>query len=140
VPLIAGFGLAADLEIAEADLRAQRCRAFRKALLQGLAPLDPVINGDCARAVPYIVNLSVPGLDAETAMEAWRDLVAISNGAACASQTYTCSHVLSAMGLPDWRKDGALRFSWCAMSEEPDWSALVATVEACRDEAGIRVQ
>ena len=28
-----------------------------------------------------------------------RGLVAISNGAACSSQTYTCSHVLSAMQL-----------------------------------------
>ena len=39
---------------------------------------------------------------------------AISNGAACTSQSYTCSHVLSAMRLPAWRMDGALRFSWCA--------------------------
>ena len=39
---------------------------------------------------------------------------AISNGAACTSQSYTCSHVLSAMRLPAGRKDGAVRFSWCA--------------------------
>ncbi len=29
---------------------------------------------------------------------------ALSNGAACASQFYTCSHVLSAMRLPETRK------------------------------------
>ncbi len=58
--------------------------------------------------------------------------MAISNGAACTSQSYTCSHVLSAMRLPAWRKDGALRFSWCAASTEPDWSALVAAVEPYR--------
>ena len=89
-----------------------------QSLLAGLAPLEPVINGDPARSVPYILNLSFPGLDAETAIDAWSDLVAISNGAACTSQSYTCSHVLSAMRLPEWRKDGALRFSWCADSPE----------------------
>jgi len=132
VPLIAGLGLASELAVAEAEMRDARCRAFRESLLAGLAPLDPVINGDLGRAVPYILNLSFPGMDAETAIDAWRDLVAISNGAACTSQSYTCSHVLSAMRLPAWRRDGALRFSWCAASTAPDWSALVAAVEPYR--------
>jgi len=129
VPLIAGLGLAAELSATEADARDARCRAFRQSLLAGLSPLEPIVNGDPARSVPYILNLSIPGLEAETAIDAWSDLVAISNGAACTSQSYTCSHVLSAMGLQEWRKDGALRFSWYADSPEPDWSALVAAVE-----------
>ena len=79
-----------------------------------------------------MLNLSFPNLEAEATMDAWKDLVAISNGAACSSQTYTCSHVLSAMGLPEWRKDSALRFSWCAASVAPDWRALVAAVEPVR--------
>ena len=133
VPLAVGLGLAAELAVAEAEPRDARCRAFRQSLLAGLAPLEPVINGDPTRSVPYILNLSFPGLDAETAIDAWSDLVAISNGAACTSQSYTCSHVLSAMQLPAWRKDGALRFSWCAASAEPDWRALVAAVEPYRD-------
>jgi cysteine desulfurase len=125
VPLVASFGLAAELAVAEAAARDARCAAFRASLLAGLAPLEPVVNGDPDRSVPYILNLSFPGIDAETVIDAWRDLVAISNGAACTSQSYTCSHVLSAMQLPAWRRDGALRFSWCAMSSEPDWRALV---------------
>ena len=128
VPLIAGFGLAAELAIAEHDARAARCRAFREALLEGLAPLRPALNGDPARAVPYILNLSFPGVEAEVAIDAWSDLVAISNGAACTSQSYTCSHVLSAMGVPKSRIDGALRFSWCASTSQPDWSAMVRAV------------
>jgi len=140
VPLTVGLGLAAELAVAEADARAARCHAFRQSLLAGLAPLEPVVNGDSKRSVPYVLNLSFPGLDAETAIDAWSNLVAISNGAACTSQRYTCSHVLSAMQLPDWQKNGALRFSWCAASLEPDWSALVAAVEPYRgvERAGIR--
>jgi cysteine desulfurase len=128
VPLVAGFGLAAELAVSEHEERAARCRAFREALLEGLAPLHPVINGDTARAVPYILNLSLPGVEAEVAIDAWADLVAISNGAACTSQSYTCSHVLGAMGLPKWRMDGALRFSWCASTPQPDWGAMVSAV------------
>lgn len=128
VPLVAGFGLAAELAVAEREERAARCRSFRTALLEGLAPLHPVTNGDPARTVPYILNLSLPGIEAEVAIDAWADLVAISNGAACTSQSYTCSHVLSAMRLPKAQMDGALRFSWCASTPHPDWPAMVRAV------------
>jgi hypothetical protein len=37
------------------------------------------------------------------------------------------------MRLPARRKEGALRFSWCAASTEPDWSALVSAIEPDRD-------
>lgn len=129
VPLIAGLGVAAELAVSEAGVRDARCRAFRRSLLAGLAPLEPVVNGDPDRSVPYIVNMSFPGVDAETVIDAWRELVSISNGAACSSQSYTCSHVLSAMRLPAWRRDGAVRFSWCAGTDEPDWRELVAVLQ-----------
>jgi cysteine desulfurase len=133
VPLIAGFGLAAELAVAEARERYAKCTAFRRSLLAGLAPLDPAINGDPARSVPYIVNLSCPGLEAETVIDAWADLVAISQGAACSSHTYTCSHVLSAMEVPAGQRDGAVRFSWYADTPEPDWNQLVAAIEPYRN-------
>jgi cysteine desulfurase len=129
VHLIAGLGKAAELALAEWRMRDRCCRAFRERLLEGLAPLAPVIHGDGERSLANIVNLSIPGVDAETAMEAWSDLVAVSDGAACTSASYTCSHVLSAMGLPAERMEGALRFSWCHSSEMPD---LAAMVEALR--------
>ena len=137
VALTVGLGLAAELAVAEADARAARCGAFRNSLLRGLAPLEPVVNGDLRKTVPYIINLAFPGLEAEVAMDAWQDLVAIAHGAACASQSYTCSHVLSAMQLPEWRKDGALRFSWNAGTPEPDWAALVDAVLPLRDRRNV---
>jgi cysteine desulfurase len=137
VPLVVGFGLAAEIAVTEADTRTARCLAFRESLLKGLGPLEPVVNGDLARVVPYMVNLSMPGLDAEAAIDAWRDLVGISNGAACTSQSYTCSHVLSAMQLPEWRRDRALRFSWSATTPTPDWSTLVTAAEGYRDHSRV---
>lgn len=138
VPLIAGLGKAAELAIEEHDSRARRCAEFRTLLLDGLGPLHPVINGDPHRSVPHIVNIAIPGVDADTAIEAWESLVAVSHGAACTSQTYTCSHVLSAMNLPSWRQDGALRLSWCHFTEVPDVPAMVEAIEQVRVAAADR--
>ncbi len=131
VPLIAALGKAAELALAESADRQNFCRAFRDRLLAGIAPLDPVINGDPVLSAPHILNLAIPGVDAETAMEAWQDIVAVSNGAACSSQFYTCSHVLSAMRLPEDRKAGALRLSWCHLTPEPDLARMVRAIQTC---------
>ena len=136
VHLIAGLGKAAQLALDEHDVRVRRCLEFRERLLAGLAPLRPVINGDPKRSVAHIVNLCIPGVDADTAIEAWQDLVAISHGAACTTQTYTCSHVLSAMGLADWREEGALRLSWSHLTPMPDLPAMVEAIEQVRQASG----
>jgi cysteine desulfurase len=128
VHLIAGLGKASELALAEWQVRDQCCRAFRARLLEGLAPLQPLIHGDLERSLPNIVNLSIPGVDAETAMEAWSEFAAISDGAACTSASYTCSHVLSAMRLPPEQMAGALRFSWCHSSGMPDLNAMVEAI------------
>src|SRR5690606_13779490 len=114
VPLIAGFGAAAELLVQEREARTARCAAFRESLMRGLAPLEPVVNGDPARSVPDIVNVSLPGLPAEVVIDAWAPFIAVSDGAACTSLRETCSHVLAAMRLPAWRTEGAVRLSWCA--------------------------
>jgi cysteine desulfurase len=136
VPLIAGLGKAAELALAEWDQRARRCRELRERLLAGLAPLKPELNGDPARCVPHILNLAIPGMDGEALIEAWSELVAISQGAACTSHAYTCSHVLGAMGLPAWRHDGAVRLSWSHMTELPDTARMVEAVLKARRAAG----
>jgi cysteine desulfurase len=132
VALAVGFGIAAERSLVAAADRRARCQRFRESLVAGLAPLAPVVNGDPERTAPHIVNLSFPGLVSEIVIDAWSDLVAVSNGAACTSQQYTCSHVLAAMDLPAWRLDGAVRVSWDASTPEPDWTALVAALEPYR--------
>jgi len=118
-------GTAARLAFRDHDTRQRRCAAFKSDLLHALAPLEPQINEDPGHAVPHAVNLSIPGLDAEAAMLATKDLIAISNGSACTSQRYEPSHVLAAMGLPEERVRGALRMSWCHLTPAPDWPTVV---------------
>lgn len=131
VPLVAGLGLAAELAVTEHDERVTSALSARASLLDALAPFQPVVNGDPALALPHILNVSIPGLDSEAAMLALKDTVAISNGSACTSSSYEPSHVLTAMGVDDDVRRGALRFSWgptATMPSTQEIRAALATV------------
>jgi cysteine desulfurase len=132
VQLIVGLGTAAELALADAGEWAAGNRQFRARAMAALRALDPVLIGDQERVVPHILNLSFPGVDAEQAMEALGDVVAISNGSACTSQSLSCSHVLGAMGVGAAEAQGALRLSWCHLTPEPDWARFVEIVEELR--------
>ena len=129
VALIAALGKAAELAADEYESRWRFACDMQTHILEGLAAAHPRLHGVRGRLSPYILNLSFPGLESEEVLEAWQDLVAISDGAACTSQSYTCSHVLSAMGLPPDALAGAVRLSWCHLSEPPDVAALAAALE-----------
>ena len=124
VQLAVGLGVAAKLAIDEHERRATSCLHFRDKLLAALKPLQPELNGDLDSMLPHVVNISIPGLDSESAILALKDIVAISNGSACTSASYKPSHVLEAMGLPDARIKGALRWSWSHLTPAPDWQSV----------------
>jgi cysteine desulfurase len=130
--LVAGFGAAARAALDSRHERSARNQAFRERTLGALAPLEPVINGDSQRALPNVLNVSLPGIDGEAAIVATKDLVAISNGSACTSHQYERSHVLAAMHLPEERIACALRLSWCHLTPDPDWPRFVARLDALR--------
>lgn len=132
VPLIVGLGLAAELATQEHQRRAAACRIYRQKVMASLLSLEPVFNGDPERALPHVLNFSIPGLDSEAVMVALKDLIAISNGSACTSQSYQPSHVLKAMEVPDAIIQGALRLSWCHMTEDPDWNEIVRRIGRLR--------
>ena len=124
VALIAAFGEAAELWAREAGDRWRGGVAFRSRLLEGLAPLKPVVHGHPDQCLPFILNVSLPGFESDGVMERWRDLVEVSSGAACSAQSYTCSHVLSAMRVAPEHAAGAIRFSWCHLTEMPDTGSM----------------
>lgn len=130
VALIAGFGLAAELAVAEHEVRREANLAFRQQVVDGLSPLEPRWHGDRSLVLPTTANFSVPRVDGEAALVALKDLVALSNGSACTSSSYAPSHVLTAMGLPREQVNGALRVSWCHLTEPPDWGGVVAALRA----------
>jgi cysteine desulfurase len=132
VPLIVGLGVAARLAIEENDARRYACQRFREHVVQALRALDANLHGDQELALPHVVNASIPGLDSEAVMLALKDLVAISNGSACTSQSYEPSHVLSAMALTEQEVRGALRISWCHLTQDLDWHEFLRQVQVLR--------
>ncbi|SDU48130.1 cysteine desulfurase DndA [Jiangella alkaliphila] len=124
VALIAGLGLASSIAIREHEDWRRQCEAIRKEALSALEPLGVVMNGDLERAVPHTLNFTVPGVDSEAAIVALKDVVAISNGSACTSQSYDPSHVLAAANLPDAQIAGAIRVSWSHLTPEVPWAEV----------------
>lgn len=125
VPLIAGLGLAAEIGAKDHEAREAKCRAFRERFLRAIEPLHPKIHGEEGQVLAHTVNLSFPGISAEEGMVKMRDLVAVSNGSACTSSSYQPSHVLKAMRLAKDEIIGAMRFSWCHLTPDPDWATVV---------------
>ena len=80
--------------------------------------------------MPHVLNFAVEGVDSEALMLVLKDVVAVSNGSACTSQSYTPSHVLKAMGLPDRAIAGAVRMSWCHMTPDVDWEGIANRIRS----------
>jgi cysteine desulfurase len=129
VALIAGLGTAAANSLTDHVARDEYNLGLRGSLLSALGPLHVAINGDIERIMPHTLNFSVPGVDSEAAIVALKDIVAVSNGSACTSQSYDASHVLTGMRLDDDRIQGALRFSWSHLTPEPDWVGVVSRLQ-----------
>lgn len=132
VPLVAGLGLASELAGQQYLVRRARCMELREALLAGLTPLGIVVHGHPDHVVPHILSFQVSGIDSEALMVLWKEEVAVSNGSACTSATYTPSHVLEAMQLPADAIAGTIRMSWSHETELPDLQVLTSRLALAR--------
>jgi cysteine desulfurase len=133
VALIAGLGLASELALEEHAARTERASAIRREALEAFSKLEIRLNGDDSRTTPHTLNFCVPGVDAEAAIVALKDIVAVSNGSACTSQKYEPSHVLVAAGIPKEQIDGALRFSWSHLTDDVPWDEVAQRLSQLRD-------
>ena len=128
VALVAALGAAAELALRDQKKRAKVCRSIKAAALKAFAPLKPRIHGRPDETMDHVLNLAFPGIDSEALIVALKDLVAISNGSACTSSSYTPSHVMKAMGYSDDEANEAIRLSWCHLTPEVDWNGLAARI------------
>jgi cysteine desulfurase len=115
VALAVGLATALDLAVAELEQRRAAVRALRLLFLDHLRrEASPVVvNGPEEGGLPHTLNLSFPGIRAETLLMNL-DLVdvACSAGSACSSGSLLPSPVLQAMGLPAEQLHSAVRFSF----------------------------
>ena len=103
--------MAAEIAVRDHGKRLKICLEMRAKALEALAPLNPRFSGDQALVMDHVMNLAFPGLDSEALIVALKDLVAISNGSACTSSSYSPSHVLKAMGMSDDEANACVRLS-----------------------------
>ena len=73
-------------------------------------------------------NPAFPGIDSEALIVGLKDLIALSNGSACTSSSYTPSHVLKAMGQTDSKATETVRISWCHLTPAVDWEEVAARI------------
>lgn len=124
VHLIVGLGEASRLALRDHTKRLALCLRFKERALAALTAAGGVPNGAPGACLASTLNISFPGADSEALILALKDLIAISNGSACTSSSYSFSYVLTAMGLPREQVKGALRLSWCHLTPEVDWVAV----------------
>jgi len=124
VALIVALGEAAELAVRDNSARLARCKAIREVALGAFSGLNFKLTGEQTRLMPHVLNVSFRGLDSEALIVALKDLVAISNGSACTSASYTPSHVLKAMGMTDDEANACVRISWCHITPDVDWAAV----------------
>ncbi|OAI06191.1 cysteine desulfurase DndA [Methylomonas methanica] len=124
VPLIAGFGLACELAQKNAQKWCEHAAFLKANLMDSLKALNAEFL--CNPTSPYVLNFSVPGVNSEALMVQLKGIAAVSNGSACTSNSYTPSHVLSAMGLNEEKIAGSIRISWSHLTK------TVPSDEICR--------
>jgi cysteine desulfurase len=138
VPLIVGFGKAAEIMQLEGKAESVRLAGLRDRLLAKLtARLDEVyVNGSLEHRLPGNLNVSFNFVEGEGLMMAIKD-VAVSSGSACTSASLEPSYVLRALGVGDELAHSSIRFGLGRFTteEEVDYVAdLVASkVERLRE-------
>ncbi len=130
VALIVALGEASDLAVRDHEARRRKCLSMRAEAVAAFAPLRPRYSGDAERVMPHVLNVAFAGLDSEALIVALKDLIAISNGSACTSSSYTPSHVLKAMGMTDDQANSCVRISWCHLTPTVDWGAVAERIRS----------
>lgn len=130
VPLAVGLATAAELLVRESAQWEVGARRFRVQLLDVLGAIPHQVNGDPEHSVAHIMNVSFPGVDSEALIVALQGVAGVATGSACTSASYTPSHVLLAMGLPEERVMQSLRFSWWSDSETAQLDEVRSTLES----------
>ncbi|MEP0870957.1 cysteine desulfurase [Trichocoleus desertorum AS-A10] len=134
VPAIAGFGIAAELAIAELATETPRLIRLRDRLFDQLLAIPGVtVTGDRWNRLPHHVSVCLQATDSETlngkTLVRQMNLagIAISAGSACHSGKTTPSPILLAMGYSDRLAKGGIRFTLGRDTTiaDIDWTATV---------------
>jgi cysteine desulfurase len=131
---VAGMGAAFALVTADSarfEAERQRIAALQNRLFRGIEAVGEVLrNGDPARCVPQLLNLSFEGVEGESLLAAVRPHLAVSTGSACGSASNEASYVLRALGRDERLAESSLRFSLGRYTTEAEIDRAIDAVTA----------
>ncbi|HVH98774.1 MAG TPA: IscS subfamily cysteine desulfurase [Enhygromyxa sp.] len=112
VPLIVGFGEAAEIAARELPEESKRILGLREYMRERLVSEVPhaIVNGTLERHLPGTLNISFAYVEGESLLMGLKE-VAVSSGSACTSASLEPSYVLRAMGLNDELAHSSLRIT-----------------------------
>ncbi len=129
VPLIVGFGKAAEIAQNEMAKDNERIRRLSDRLFNGINKelKDVVLNGDRDARFPGNLNLSFSYVEGESLMMGIRD-IAVSSGSACTSASLEPSYVLRALGVEEEMAHTSIRFGIGRMTTEGEIDYAIETI------------
>jgi cysteine desulfurase len=129
VPLIVGYGVAAELCRREMPEESQRSIALREKLRKGIMDRLPesYLNGHPTERLPGNANISFAYVEGEGLMMGIKD-VAVSSGSACTSASLEPSYVLRALGVGDELAHSSIRFGVGRFTTEEEIDYVVDLV------------
>ncbi|HSS01286.1 MAG TPA: IscS subfamily cysteine desulfurase [Kofleriaceae bacterium] len=131
VPLIVGFGKAAELAREEMPEEQVRLRALRDRLYHGLTSrlTEVYVNGSLEHRLPGNLNISFAFVEGESLLMALKD-IAVSSGSACTSASLEPSYVLRALGVGDELAHTSIRFGIGRFNTEAEIDYVIELVVA----------
>jgi cysteine desulfurase len=129
VPLIVGFGKAAELARLEMADEAERLEKLRDRLYRGLTRrlTETYVNGSLEHRLPGNLNISFAFVEGESLLMALKD-IAVSSGSACTSASLEPSYVLRALGVGDELAHTSIRFGLGRFNTEAEVDYVIELV------------
>lgn len=130
MPIIAGFGLAA--EICQKTMAEEHARIKKLAdkMLNELLPLEEVyLNGHKEKRIPGNLNISFGFIEGESMMMSISDL-AVSSGSACTSSSLEPSYVIKALGVSEELAHTSIRFGIGRFTTEEEIDYAIAVIKS----------
>jgi cysteine desulfurase len=111
VPLIVGFGKAAEIATENLEEEIKRLTYLRDKLIRGIQEKLPEVylNGHPTERLPGNANLSFAFVEGESLIMSMKEL-AVSSGSACTSASLEPSYVLKAIGVGEELAHTSIRF------------------------------
>ena len=133
VPLIVGFGKAAELAEGFLLMEQTRICELRNLLQAGLEQSIPNlrVNGSHSPRLPNTLNVCFLGVEGEALLLLMdQHGIAVSSGSACLADKLEPSHVLLAMGVSESDAMGAVRFSLSRFTTQEEIEQVLRVLPA----------